>query len=98
MGRKIFWKECRYFCGPYSISQSYNAAPLSPRIQVLTGQAKVFAEIQLQKMADVTEARKASVAKKKDTGKQLTIEAVLAGKRDDLVHSGSESSDNETGF
>ena len=31
-------------------------------------------------MADVTEARKASVAKKKDTGKQLTIEAALAGK------------------
>ena len=47
-------------------------------------------------MADVTEARKASVAKKKDTGKQLTIEAALAGKRDDLVHSSSESSDNET--
>ena len=49
-------------------------------------------------MADVTEARKASVAKKKDTGKQLTIEAALAGKRDDLVHSGSESRDNETWF
>ena len=41
-------------------------------------------------MADVTEARKPSVAKKKDTGKQLIIEAALAGKRDDLVHSSFE--------
>ena len=53
---------------------------------ILSRQAKVFAEIQLQKMADVTEARKASMAKKKDTGKQLTIEAALAGKSDALVH------------
>ena len=44
----------------------------------LTGQAKVFTEIQLQKMADVMEARKASMTKKKETGKQLTIEAALA--------------------
>ena len=66
--------------------------------EILTGQAKVYAEIQLQKMADVTEARKASVAKKKDTGKQLTIEAVLAAKRDDLVPSSSKSSDIETDF
>ena len=49
-------------------------------------------------MTDVTEARKASVAKKKDTGKQLTIEAALARKRDDLVLSSSESNDNVTGF
>ena len=65
---------------------------------VLTSQAKVFAEVKLRKMADVTEARKASVAKKKGTGKQITIEAALAVKRDDLVHSSSESSDNETDF
>ena len=64
----------------------------------LTGQAKVFADVQLQKMADVTDARKASVAKKKVTGKQLTTEAALAVKRDDLVHSSSEPSDNETEF
>ena len=52
---------------------------------VLAGEAKVFAEMQLQKMADVTEARTASMAKKKETGKQLTIEAALAGKGDDLL-------------
>ena len=61
--------------------------------EVIAGQAKVFAEIQLQKMADVTEARKANVAKRKETGKQLTIEAALAVKIDGLVHSGPESSD-----
>ena len=63
---------------------------------VLTGQAKVFAEIQLQKMADIMEAKKASLAKKKETGKQLTIEVALAMTRDDLIHSSSESSNNET--
>ena len=35
---------------------------------------------------------------KEETGKQLIIEAVLAVKRDDLVHSSSDSSDNATDF
>ena len=34
---------------------------------ILTGQARVIAELQLQKMADVMEVRKASMAKKKET-------------------------------
>ena len=38
------------------------------------------------------------MAKKKDTGKRLNIEAAFAGKREDLVHSSSESSDNEIAF
>ena len=38
------------------------------------------------------------MAKKKETGKQLTIEAALAVKRDDLVHSSSDSSENETDY
>ena len=60
---------------------------------VLTDKAKSFVEIQLQKMADVTVARKESLGKKRKSGKQLTIQAAFEAKKDQLSDSSSESSD-----
>ena len=62
---------------------------------VLTDQAKSFAGDQLQKMLDVAEARKESSAKKRKSGKQLTIQAAFEAKKDQLSDTSSESSDED---
>eukprot|EP00794_Sanderia_malayensis_P004074 gene4074-4628_t len=62
---------------------------------VLIEQAKVFAEDQLQKMADAAEARKELSTKKRKSAKQLTIETAFAAKTVHISDSSSEISDHD---